>query len=230
MSQTYGFTASSRQYVHRFTRWGLRKNISHHTMSAMVAIWEQRRREGKETSFFWNRQAFDASRLDRFARRGGIISHNEVRARSPTPPGVRYSTPLPDGQREHQTAGLMSHGHSSNPSEPPCSDSVAPPTRALSSSVTPQQNPQIEEYSSQGSNAVTPWPLLGYVTGTSTSGNAKPKSHLNHFNETLEHSSCPEWSLAAYYDNEDDSLPAASESVWNFPDGTACPFFDFNYE
>ncbi|KAK4443789.1 Clr5 domain-containing protein [Podospora aff. communis PSN243] len=69
MRQTYGFTATPRQYIHRFTKWGLRKYIPNHAMRAMVAVRNERRRQGQpEPEFTWNGHRVDASRLDRFSR------------------------------------------------------------------------------------------------------------------------------------------------------------------
>ncbi|KAK0614451.1 Clr5 domain-containing protein [Immersiella caudata] len=100
MRQAYGFTATPRQYVHRFTLWRLRKNIPHHAMHAMVVIRNERQRQGQgETTFTWNGHPVDASRLDRFLRREGISNGGELEVpRPPTPKGVCYYTSHPEYQ------------------------------------------------------------------------------------------------------------------------------------
>ncbi|KAK4443786.1 Clr5 domain-containing protein [Podospora aff. communis PSN243] len=105
MRQTFGFSATSRQYIHRFSQWGLRKNIPHDTMSAMIAIREQRKRQGKETSFTWNGHAVDAVRLDRFEKKEGMAPPKGSQIRC-----VRYSTPIPEDQTEHLTITSLSNG------------------------------------------------------------------------------------------------------------------------
>ncbi|KAK0623731.1 ankyrin repeat-containing domain protein [Immersiella caudata] len=97
MSEVHGFSADARQYKRYFKTWGLVKNIDASDMKAMLHIKFSRRREGRETKFTRFGVEVPQQQMHRFAKRHDIGESFCLTGQVRTPPGVRYTTPEPEG-------------------------------------------------------------------------------------------------------------------------------------
>ncbi|KAK4246409.1 ankyrin repeat-containing protein [Corynascus novoguineensis] len=102
MKSRYGFSATKRQYEHRFQQWGFEKNIVGENYPVIASKLGKRKAAGKESNVFWKGELVPPAKIRKESARHGYMTTLEkmyqaqasaVAISPKTPPGVEITTP-----------------------------------------------------------------------------------------------------------------------------------------